>query len=111
MNSPLFRLKLFGNPALLRSDGSLIVGKVAQRHRLALLALLARAPGSRLSREKLVGYLWPEADPDRGRNLLNVSTYVVRASLTDVALISEGEDLRLNADLVTSDAADFEAAL
>jgi DNA-binding SARP family transcriptional activator/Flp pilus assembly protein TadD len=111
MNSPLFRLKLFGNPALLRSDGSLIVGKVAQRHRLALLALLARAPGSRLSREKLVGYLWPEADPDRGRNLLNVSTYVVRASLTDLALISEGEDLRLNADLVTSDAADFEAAL
>ena len=111
MNSPIFRLKLFGNPALLRSDGSLMGGKVAQRHRLALLALLARAPGSRLSREKLVGYLWPEADPDRGRNLLNVSTYVVRSSLTDSALISEGEDLRLNADLVTSDAADFEAAL
>jgi DNA-binding SARP family transcriptional activator/Flp pilus assembly protein TadD len=111
MNSPIFRLKLFGNPALLRSDGSQMGGKVAQRHRLALLALLARAPGARLSREKIVGYLWPDAHPERGRNLLNVSTYVVRASLGDSALISDGEDLRLNEGLVTSDAADFEAAL
>jgi tetratricopeptide (TPR) repeat protein len=36
---------------------------------------------------------------------------VVRASLTDAALVSEGEDLRSNADVVTSDTADFEAAL
>lgn len=112
MNSPPnFRLRLFGSPPLLLADGSMVGGKVAQRHRLALLALLARAPASRLSREKLVGYLWPEADSDRGRNLLNVSTYVLRASLSDSALISEGEDLRLNADLVRSDAADFEAAI
>ena len=111
MNSPIFRLRLLGSPALIRADGSLMGGKAAQRHRLALLTLLARAPNSRLSREKLVGYLWPEADPDRGRNLLNVSTYVLRASLGEAALISEGEDLRLNTDLVRSDAGEFEAAL
>lgn len=112
MNSPpIFLLRLFGSPALSRADGSPVGGRVAQRHRLALLALLAQAPASRLSREKLVGYLWPEADVDRSRNLLNVSTYVIRASLTEAAVISEGGDLRLNPDIVRSDTADFEAAI
>ena len=38
----MLRLKLFGAPALER-DGAPVVGRAAQRHRLALLALLALA--------------------------------------------------------------------
>jgi len=69
------------------------------------------APGGRLSRDKLIAYLWPESDVERGRNLLKVSTYVLRTALGEHALSSEGDDLRLNADVVRVDATEFEAAL
>jgi DNA-binding SARP family transcriptional activator len=86
-------------------------GRATHRHRLAMLALLALAPAQRLSRDKLIAYLWPESDSQRGRNLLNVSTYVLRTELGESALLSAGDDLRLNAEVVQADVAEFEAAL
>jgi DNA-binding SARP family transcriptional activator/TolB-like protein len=103
-------LKLFGRPFLEDDDG-LLTGRAVQRHRLALLALLALAPGRSLSREKLVGYLWPERRTHRARNLLNVSVHMLRKTLGADALLSEGDDLRLNIDLVRVDVAEFEDAL
>src|SRR5687768_18606156 len=98
--SPTFFLRLFGSPSIEASDGGGVPlsGRVAQRHRLALLALIAVAPGQRLSRDKLIAYLWPESDSERARNLLKVSTYVLRSELGESALMSEGDDVRLNAD-------------
>ena len=112
-SSPTFRLRLFGSPSIEDdgAGGALLTGRVAQRHRLALLALIAMAPGQRLSRDKLIAYLWPESDPERGRNLLKVSSYVLRTALGEGALLSEGEDLRLASDVVRVDATDFETAL
>jgi DNA-binding SARP family transcriptional activator len=110
-SSPMFYLKLFGSPSLERDDGAPLTGRAAQRHRVALLALLALAPAQRLSRDKLIAYLWPESDSERGRNLLNVSTYVLRAAMGESALLSSGDDLRLNADVIQVDVAEFEAAL
>jgi TolB-like protein/DNA-binding SARP family transcriptional activator len=55
--------------------------------------------------------LWPESDPERGRNLLKVATYVLRSTLGDSAVLSEGDDLRLNGDAVRTDALEFDAAL
>jgi DNA-binding SARP family transcriptional activator/TolB-like protein len=107
----MFRLKLFGSPALERGDGSPVMGRATQRHRLALLAILSLAPSQRVSRDKLIGYLWPEATPDKGRNSLNVATYVLRAELGESALISEGEDLRLNTGVIRTDVAEFDAAV
>lgn len=107
---PTFSLKLFGSPSIER-DGALLTGRVAQRHRIALLALIAMAPGHRLSRDKLIAYLWPESDQEQGRNLLKVSTYVLRTTLGEGALLSEGDDLRLNADVVGVDAAELDAVL
>src|SRR5215208_7944283 len=112
MNSSPFDLKLFGSPSIEGAGGeNLLTGRAAQRHRLALLALVAMTPGQRLSRDKLIAYLWPESDTERGRNLLRVSTYVLRSALGESALLSEGDDLRLNADVVQSDLAEFETAL
>jgi len=110
-SSPTFHLRLFGSPSIEREGGPPLTGRVAQRHRLALLALIATAPLARLSRDKLIAYLWPESDAERGRNLLKVSTYVLRTSLGEAAVLSEGEDLRLNADVVRVDATEFETAL
>ena len=106
----MLRLTLFGAPALSRDDVP-VIGRAAQRHRIALLALLALAPHGRLGRDKLIATLWPESDADQGRNLLKVATYVLRSALGDDVLLSTGDELRLNPDVVGTDVADFEAAL
>jgi TolB-like protein/DNA-binding SARP family transcriptional activator/Flp pilus assembly protein TadD len=110
-SSPMFRLRVFGSPSIDREGGDALSGRVAQRHRLGLLVLVGMAPSFRLSRDKLIAYLWPESDLERGRNLLKVSTYVIRTALGETALLSEGDELRLNADVVCIDALEFEAAL
>jgi hypothetical protein len=43
----------------------LLSGEAAQPRRLALLALLVRAGDRGISRDRLVGYLWPDADEER----------------------------------------------
>lgn len=112
MNSgPLFALKLLGHPSIEGPGGALLTRRAAQRHRIALLALLARSPGRGLSREKAMAYLWPESDPEHARNLLNVSVYVLRKALGEDALLSSADDLRLNLQAVSVDVAEFEAAL
>src|SRR5215213_1673903 len=107
----MIRLRLLGGASVGRDDGTLLAGRAAQRHRLALLARLACPAGLGLSREKLIGLLWPESDTERARNLLNVSVYELRKALGEDALLSGGDELRLNPDAVGSDVADFEAAI
>ena len=111
MNSqPIFHFRLFGTPSL-ESDGGPVPVRATQRHRVALLALLALSPGRRLTRDRLIATLWPERDIDGGRNLLKVATYVLREALTETALLSEGDFLRLNTDIVRVDVLEFEGAL
>jgi DNA-binding SARP family transcriptional activator/TolB-like protein/tetratricopeptide (TPR) repeat protein len=101
-------LRLFGGATLEGRDGP-VIGRSAQRRRLALLALLAttRRP---LSRDKLIGYLWPEAEGDRARRLLSESLYVLRRELGEEVLLTSGDDVRLNEALVDSDVVRFEDA-
>src|SRR5690606_30365035 len=106
----MLRLRLFGTPVVER-DGVALTGRAAHRHRLALLALLALAPGRRVSRDRLIATLWPDSDADRGRNLLKVSTYVLRQELDEGAIVSAGDDLCLDPAIIRADVADFEAAL
>lgn len=107
----MFHLRLFGGASLEREDGSPLTGRAAQRQRLALLARLACAPASGVSREKVLALLWPESDTERARNRLNVSIYELRKALGDDAIVSRGDDVRLNADVVRADVAEFDAAL
>lgn len=106
----MFYLKLFGSPTL-EAESTTLTGRPVQRHRLALLALLALAPGRRLTRDKLIAYLWPERDAERGRNLLKQATYVLRGELGEQALLSENDELKLNVEAVAADVVQFEAAL
>jgi DNA-binding SARP family transcriptional activator len=76
-----------------------------------LLALLGVSPGQRLTRDHLIATLWPERDTESGRNLLKVATYVLRESLAETALLSEGDFLRLNTDIVRVDVVEFETAV
>ena len=112
MSSPhIARLTLLGSPHLTAGDGPLAGRQATQRHRIALLALLASARSQGLSRDKVIGYLWPESDTPRARNALNVSVYVLRKALGEAALQTDGDELRLNTGLVRTDISEFEAAL
>src|SRR5207245_10843356 len=86
-------------------------GPAQQRKTLALLALLAAAGRTGLSRDKLVAHMWPEADAEHARGLLKQACYALRRDLHQPDLILGATQLRLNPDVITSDVQAFEAAL
>ena len=104
------RLSLFGRVCLTGADGPPMRRAVQQR-RLALLALIAASPGQSISRDRLLGLLWPERDEHSARHLLADSLYVLRRTLGDDAIVASGESLRLSPDLVWSDVVEFRTAL
>jgi DNA-binding SARP family transcriptional activator len=105
------RLRLLGTVSLVREDGAPLHGPAAQRHRLALLALLALAGERGFSREKLMAYLWPDRDGEHARQLLKQAVYSVRKAIGDDVLVTAGDSLHLNPAVVRADATEFEAAL
>jgi DNA-binding SARP family transcriptional activator len=105
-----FRLQLLGGAALW-GDGQLLTGREAQRHRLALLALLACAGESGCSRDRLIALLWPEMDAGHGRHLLANSVYLLRQALGEDAVTASGDCMRLNPARVQRDAAEFQTAV
>ena len=106
----MFFVRLLGGVSLEGPSGPL-TGRVVQRRRLALLALLAAEGGKGCSRDKLVGYLWPESDETTARRLLSDSLYVVRQALGEGCVLTSGELVRLNPEVVRTDLVDFERAL
>ncbi|HEX6307453.1 MAG TPA: BTAD domain-containing putative transcriptional regulator [Longimicrobiales bacterium] len=107
----MFRLGLLGSPCIVDAEDNLLAGRASQRHRLALLSLLALSPARAASRDKLLAYLWPERDASHGRNLLRQSVHVVRKALGDAVILTSGDDLRLNTTLLRVDVLEFEAAI
>jgi adenylate cyclase len=106
----MLRLILFGGLRLEAEEGPL-TGRAAQKRRLALLALLAVPPGHLLSRDKLIGYLWPDRDEEGARRLLSAALYDLRRELGETVIRSPGDEVGLDPDLITSDAAEFLEAL
>ncbi|MFL5475490.1 MAG: BTAD domain-containing putative transcriptional regulator [Gemmatimonadales bacterium] len=106
----MLHLKTFGGLSV-EIDGIPGTGAAQQRKTLALLALLAVAGQRGLSRDKLIACLWPETDAERGRALLNQACYALRRDLRTPDLFLGPIQLRLNSATITSDVADFIAAL
>jgi TolB-like protein/DNA-binding SARP family transcriptional activator/Tfp pilus assembly protein PilF len=103
------RLRLFGG-AVIDADSGPITGRATQRHRLALLALLASTRRLYRNRDQLVTVLWPDADAERGRKLLSDSIYRINQALGGEVILGAGDDVRLGRQQLGSDVADFEAA-
>jgi len=97
-----FRLQLLGGPALER-DGTPLTGRSTQRRRLALLALLAVARETGLSRDKLLAYLWPERNAELGRHSLSQILHAIRKDLGAQALLTGIDDVRVNSAILTCD--------
>ena len=102
-------LRLLGGPSL-SGNGSTLTGPAMQRHRLALLALLASSQSRPQSRDKLVAWLWPERDVEHARNLLNQGVHALRRAIGEAGIISIQNELRLDLTAVACDVVAFEDA-
>ncbi|HUG39143.1 MAG TPA: BTAD domain-containing putative transcriptional regulator [Longimicrobiales bacterium] len=109
VNSLLY-LRLLGG-LVLEEEGAPLTGRAAQKRRLALLALLAGAPGRSVNRNRITGVLWPDKDDEQARHLLSVAAYEIRKEVGEDAIVSRGEDLVLDPLVVGTDLDDFESAL
>jgi TolB-like protein/DNA-binding SARP family transcriptional activator/Tfp pilus assembly protein PilF len=104
------RLTLFGGVRIEGDQGPL-PGRASQKRRLALLALLASPPARRIARDKLTAYLWPDADDERARRNLSSAVYDLKAELGEGAVVTSGDELALNLDVIQTDVDRFVTAL
>jgi DNA-binding SARP family transcriptional activator/TolB-like protein len=102
------RLRTFGGLWIENPDGG---GAAGLRPRpLALLAILATSGAKAMSRDHVLGVLWPETEEDRARQSLSQAIYSLRRDLgLEVADSTAG--LRLDPNQITSDVAEFRAAV
>src|SRR5262245_54481597 len=106
----MLRLRVFGGLTLARGEENL-TGAVSQRRRLALLALLAVAQDTGMSRDKLLACLWPESEAERARHVLNQLLYAQRRQVGSAALFLGRKTLRLNPAEIWTDVGAFREAL
>jgi predicted ATPase/DNA-binding SARP family transcriptional activator/tRNA A-37 threonylcarbamoyl transferase component Bud32 len=106
----VLRLKTFGGLSLEGEHGPL-TGAAAQRRRLAVLAVLAAYGARGITRDKLIGLLWPEVDETRARAALSQSVYALKRDTGEDQLVLGHDVLALNPLVVTSDVAEFEDAV
>jgi DNA-binding SARP family transcriptional activator len=106
----VFHLICFGGLRL-DCDGRPLDGAAVRRRSLALLAFVASRREQGVSRDKVLGYFWPETDTNRARNNLKQTLFIMRRSLGDELLVSSDAVLRINTRRLTVDSWEFEAEL
>src|SRR3954468_24931442 len=106
----MITVQLLGGASLRSHDGPL-TGPPAQRHRIALLTLVASAWPQPLARDRALALLWPEKDTTSARRLLNLSVHVLRSALGDDAIASPGDALLLDPSRITCDLLEFREAV
>ena len=104
----MFRLRTLGAALLEGPEGAPASG-AGQRRRIALLVLLATSRRG-ISRDRLVGLLWPESPEDRARHALAQLLYTLRRDLGG-EVASGTATLLLDRTRVSSDVDEMEAAL
>ena len=75
----MYRLVALGGLTLANAAGGVAA---RQRRRLALLALLAPRGEHGMTRDKLLGYLWPEQTAERARHALEQLIYYLRREVS-----------------------------
>jgi predicted ATPase/DNA-binding SARP family transcriptional activator len=106
----VLRLRTFGGLWLEGDEGPL-TGAAAQRRRLVLLAALAAAGRKGMSRDAVVGLLWPEVDETRARAALSQALYALKRDTGEDELVLGHDVLTLNYGILWSDVSEFEQAI
>jgi DNA-binding SARP family transcriptional activator len=104
------RLRTFGGLGI-EGAAQELGGAAGQRRPLALLLLVATGGNRGVSRDKLMSLLWPESDDEHARSALRQTLHSLRRDLGLPELFVGTTDLRLNAALLPSDVAEFDAAI
>lgn len=105
-------LTVLGTIDLRGEDGQAIGSLLSQPRRLALLVYLAvESRDGEVQRDRLLGVFWPELSQDHARQSLRTALHFLRRSLGGDAVVGHGGSLVLNPEAVTSDVAEFQAAL
>jgi predicted ATPase/DNA-binding SARP family transcriptional activator len=110
-----WRIELFGG--LRATRGAQEVRRFRMQKVGALLAFLAYHRHRAHPRDVLIELLWPESDPDAGRNRLSVALSSLRRQLeppgvpAGAVVIADHATVRLNPATATTDIAEFETAL
>lgn len=108
----MIKLRTFGPPLVLDSDGSRAQDLVRQPKRLALLVYLATGEAPYRRRDDLLAVFWPESDAQRARNCLRQSLHHLRSHLgPDVLLGSGDQEVGLSPAALQCDASVFEQEL
>jgi DNA-binding SARP family transcriptional activator/tetratricopeptide (TPR) repeat protein len=82
-----------------------------RRSWLAVLAVVAAAGDHGVARDRLLAIFWPESDEEHARQSVRQVLYSLRQELGREILRSSGYRLSLDPAAITSDVADFRAAL
>jgi DNA-binding SARP family transcriptional activator len=104
----MLHLVTFGGLALESVNEAVAPRLTAQR--LAILAVLAAEGDRRVSRERLTGLFWPDADEERARHSLRQALYTLRQEIGHDIVRSDFV-LSLDRSAITSDVAQFREAL
>ncbi|MCW3055555.1 MAG: DNA-binding transcriptional activator of the family, partial [Chthonomonadales bacterium] len=108
------RVELFGGLRILRGDQ--IITRFSTHKTGALLAYLAFFGRHAHPRERLITLLWPDCEPDAGRNRLSTSLSSLRHQLeppgisAGTVLLADRASVRLNPEAIRTDTAAFDAA-
>jgi DNA-binding SARP family transcriptional activator len=76
------KIRLLGGLEVSGPSGKTLA--IPTRKAKALLAVLARQPGERQTRERLAGMLWPESSESQARSSLRQSLKLLRRAFSDV---------------------------
>jgi DNA-binding SARP family transcriptional activator len=107
----MLRLHAFGGLRLDTSDPARSA-PVLRRRSLALLAVIAASGSRGVTRERLLGILWPDRPEDQGRHALAQALYALRKELGGFDPFEPaGAALRLSGAALSADVAIFLAAV
>src|SRR5437867_3710084 len=105
------RIEMLGGLRVVGPDG--VITRFPSQKTGALLAYLAYHVHRQHPRETLIELLWPEGNLEAGRLSLRVTLSALRIQLepTGIGLLANRNEVGLDPTTVTTDAAEFEAAL
>jgi DNA-binding SARP family transcriptional activator len=103
--------RTLGTIGLRDSQGRDVRTVLAQPKRLALLAMLAMSPHARCHRDPLLGYFWPNHDPDRAHAALRQALRFLRRELGKDVIFNVGiRGVWIDARVMACDVCEFARA-
>ena len=106
----MYSLRFLGSPCVDPPAGG-HGERLSQPRALALLACLGAAGPDGCTRDRLVGLFWPDLDTRHARHALSVQLHQIRRVLETRAVLTHGDFMRLNPDVVATDLAAFREAI